>query len=103
MARAYKEDPGFTKPERWIEDTGEVNWLVTDALDLDVATPVITQAVMNLVKSRDQNRNAEKAITQMRHEFGGHPYGQDGKIAAERHKGRVGQFRRFDQKEESNE
>ncbi len=97
MARAHREDPAMNKPTSYIEDTGEVNWLVGDALNLDVPAPVIAQSVMELVKSRDNKGIAYKAITQMRHEFGRHPYDRDPAIAKERRIGRVGPLYRFEE------
>jgi 6-phosphogluconate dehydrogenase len=78
----------------YVEDTAEVNWLVDDALHLEVSTPVIAQAVMELVASRDTKHASARAIAMMRHGFGGHPYGSDEGIARERHGGRVGGFQR---------
>ena len=97
MARAYKEDPAMTKPSAYVEDTGEVNWLVGDAMNLDVPAPVITLSVMELLKSRDETGIATKAITQMRHEFGRHPYDRDPVIARTRRTGRVGPLFRFEE------
>ena len=90
LARAYAADPGLRKPGTHIEDTGEVNWLVADALNMEVPVPVIAQAVMQLFASRDDGRDWARAIVTMRHEFGGHPYGKDEKIAEERRNSRVG-------------
>ena len=36
------------------EDTGQVNGLVNDALQMEVATPVIAAAVMQRIASRDE-------------------------------------------------
>ena len=76
----------------YVEDTGEVNWLVDDALRMEVPIPVITQSVMQLLASRDEKHNWARAIAMMRHGFGGHPYGRDAGIAHERRTGRVGGF-----------
>ncbi len=78
------------KPSSCIEDTGEVNWLVADALRMEVAVPVIAQSAMQLSASRDTRKNWARAIVMMRHGFGGHPYGRDDSIARERQEGRVG-------------
>ena len=90
MEQGYRRDGGLAGIPPFVEDTGEVNWLVGDALDLEVAIPVIAQAVMRLVESRDQDKNWARAIALMRHGFGGHPFGADAAIARERHEGRVG-------------
>ena len=90
LAQAYAADPQMKKPGAHIEDTGEVNWLVADALRMEVPVPVISQAVMQLLASRDQGKEWAKAVVAMRHGFGGHPYGKDEEIAKERKEGRVG-------------
>ncbi|HSJ96885.1 MAG TPA: decarboxylating 6-phosphogluconate dehydrogenase, partial [Myxococcota bacterium] len=84
LARHYGEDPQMKKPGSHIEDTGEVNWLVADALRMEVPVPVISLAVMQLFASRDRDKNWAEAVVAMRHGFGGHPYGEDDDIAKER-------------------
>ena len=73
----------------YVEDTGEVNWLVADALRMERPIPVIAQAVMQLFASRDADKSWARAIAMMRHRFGGHPYGADDDIRRERRVGRV--------------
>ena len=80
----------------YVEDTGEVNWLVTDAIGMEVPVPAISTAVMQLLASRDGNRDWARAVAMMRHGFGGHPYGADAGIREERRTGRVGDFHRTD-------
>jgi 6-phosphogluconate dehydrogenase len=92
MEQMYREQRGLSSVPDYVEDTGEVNWLVEDALHMEVPTPVITQAVVQLLASRDTKHNWARAIAMMRHGFGGHPYGSDARIAHERHAGRVGGF-----------
>jgi 6-phosphogluconate dehydrogenase len=92
MERMYREDRGLSSTPPYVEDTGEVNWLVDDALHMEVAVPVIAQSVMQLIASRDVQHNWARAIALMRHGFGGHPFGSDQGIARERHTGRVGTF-----------
>ena len=92
MERAYREQHGLKSVDSYVEDTGEVNWLVDDAMHMEVAIPVIAQSVMQLIASRDQYRNSTRAVAMMRHGFGGHPYGHAGGIADERHHGRIGGF-----------
>jgi 6-phosphogluconate dehydrogenase len=96
LAEAYKADPRLEQPSSYVEDTGEVNWLVGDALCMEVPIPVIAQSVMQLFASRDARKNWARAIVLMRHGFGGHPLGPDENIARERHEGRVGDFYRAD-------
>ena len=92
MADAYSEQGGLGKVPAYVEDTGEVNWLVDDALHMEVPIPVISQSVMQLVASRDKQHDTARAIAMMRHGFGGHPFGADAGVARERHTGRGGGF-----------
>jgi 6-phosphogluconate dehydrogenase len=75
-----------------VEDTGEVNWLVDDALRLEVPVPVIAQSVMALLDSRLPGDDAARAVAMMRNAFGGHAYGRSRAIARERESSRVGPF-----------
>jgi len=92
MDEAYRAEDGLQKIPPFVEDTGEVNWLVDDALHFEVPVPVIAQAVMQLFASRDADKHWARAIAMMRHGFGGHPYGSDAAIVRERREGRIGGF-----------
>ena len=73
----------------YIEDTGEVNWLVQEGIEKEIPLPVITQSVIELFRSRNKDSDAARAIAMMRHGFGGHPYGKDEYIANERRTSRI--------------
>ena len=90
MEEAYKEDKGVDNIPSFVEDTGEVNWLVADALRMELPIPVISQSVMQLFASRDEKKGWARAIAMMRHGFGGHPYGPSEPVRRERTEGRVG-------------
>ena len=90
LEEAYRTEHGLERIPPYVEDTGEVDWLVADALHLEVPIPVISQSVMQLFASRDDRRLWARAIAMMRHGFGGHPYGEDRAIRLERKTGRVG-------------
>lgn len=92
MEATYRGDGEMTKVPPYVEDTGEVNWLVGDALRMEVSIPVISQAVMQLILSRDNQKNWARAIAMMRHGFGGHPYGESEAVRHERLEGRVGDY-----------
>ena len=92
MEAAYRDGKGLEKIPPYVEDTGEVNWLVSDAIQMEVPIPVISQSIMQLFASRDEKKNWARAIAMMRHGFGGHPYGPDEGIVRERREGRVGEF-----------
>lgn len=94
MHEAYVSEPSLEDVPGIIEDTGEVNWLVEDALRLEAPIPVIAQSVMQLFASRDDRRTWARAVAMMRHGFGGHPYGPDEGIRAERSTSKVGHLTR---------
>lgn len=85
-------DVGGVPP--YVEDTGEVNWLVSDALRMERPIPVIAQAVQQLFLSRDADRTWARAIAMMRHGFGEHPFGPDARVARERREALVREVRR---------
>jgi 6-phosphogluconate dehydrogenase len=92
MEQMYRQEGGLEAVAPYVEDTGEVDWLVDDALRMEVPIPVITLSVVQLIASRDDKRDWARAIAMMRHGFGGHPFGADPGVARERHTGRVGGF-----------
>jgi 6-phosphogluconate dehydrogenase len=92
MEKAYRDKNGMDSIPSYVEDTGEVNWLVNDALHMEVATPVISMSVIQLLASRDEKKNWARAIAMMRNGFGGHPFGKDDYIKKIRHTSRVGDF-----------
>ena len=92
MEEAYRKEGDLEKIPAFIEDTGEVNWLIDDAMQMEVPVHVIAQAVMQLFASRDDTQYWARSIAMMRHGFGGHPYGPDDAIRKERRKGRIGGF-----------
>lgn len=85
----FEDAPDFEEVPNYIEDTGEVNWLVEEAIKSETPIPVISQAVQELFKSRGNQKHAYQAIAMMRHGFGYHPFGESEAIAAEREKGMV--------------
>ncbi len=92
MEEAYRSEGGLTEIPAYVEDTGEVNWLVDDAMHMEVPVPVISQSVMQLFASRDKDKNWARSIAMMRHGFGGHPYGSDEAVVRERREGRIHGF-----------
>jgi len=88
MEKGLREQ-GLAKTDSYIEDTGEVNWLVQDAINKEIPIPVISQSVMELFKSRMKESDTYKSIALMRHGFGGHPFGKDEGIIKERKTSRI--------------
>ncbi len=93
MAQQYRDRGGLAEVPAHIEDTGEVNWLVDDSLQMGGPTPVIAQSVIQLMASSDGQRNWARAIALMRNGFGNHPLGPDETIAGHRETSRLGPFR----------
>lgn len=81
MEAQYRKEEGLTSIPPVVEDTGEVNWLVSDVIRMEVPVPVIAQSIMQLFLSRDNRKQWARAIAMMRRGFGGHPYGRDPSVA----------------------
>jgi 6-phosphogluconate dehydrogenase len=56
----------------YVDESGERRWAVTEAIELGVATPVIAQALLARLRSRDTESFADRLLAAMRHEFGAH-------------------------------
>jgi len=76
MASQHRRTKGLRRVPSYVDDTGEVNWLVEDALRLEVPIPVIAQSVMQLLESREGSRAWARSIAVMRQGFGGHRPGR---------------------------
>lgn len=92
VAKGYKENKGIKAINDYVDDTGEVNWLIDDALHMEVAIPSIAAAVFQCVASRDSNKYAYKTVAMTRHIYGGHAYGHSAVSSAERYQGREGGY-----------
>jgi 6-phosphogluconate dehydrogenase len=55
-----------------VADSGEGRWTVFEAIDLDVAAPVITLSLFRRMMSRDKEDYSDKLLAAMRNKFGGH-------------------------------
>jgi 6-phosphogluconate dehydrogenase len=56
----------------WVADSGEGRWTVQEAIDRDVPAPVITLALLNRFRSRQDDSYGAKVLAALRNEFGGH-------------------------------
>ena len=88
MERGLREQE-YGKISSYVEDTGEVDWLLEDAINKEIPIPMIAQSIMELFKSKNRDSDAYKSIALMRHGFGGHPFGRDESIAKERKTDRI--------------
>ena len=89
MEKGLREQKDMSNIDSYVEDTGEVDWLIQDAINKEIPIPVICQSVMELFKSRIKDSDTYRAIALMRHGFGGHPFGKDDYIAKERKTSRI--------------
>jgi len=71
-AAALLEDPQLAKFEGRVSDSGEGRWTVLAAVEESVPAPVISAALFSRFSSRGENEFANKVMSAMRFEFGGH-------------------------------
>jgi len=71
-ARALLRDPGLDAFEGRVSDSGEGRWTAHAAIDVAVPAPVISAALFARFSSRGESEFADKVLSAMRHEFGGH-------------------------------
>ena len=71
-ATALAKDPQLAGIAPYVADSGEGRWTVNEAIDLDVAAPVITLALLQRLRSRDPDSFSDKLLAAMRQQFGGH-------------------------------
>ncbi|HTP56475.1 MAG TPA: decarboxylating 6-phosphogluconate dehydrogenase [Thermoplasmata archaeon] len=69
---ALAENPTLAGIDAWVADSGEGRWTVAEALDLNIPAPVITLALQQRLRSREENPFAERLLAMMRNKFGGH-------------------------------
>ena len=72
IGRALAENPDMKGIAPFVPDSGEGRWTVTEAIDLNVPAPVITQSLIARLRSRDSESFADRLLSAMRNEFGGH-------------------------------
>jgi 6-phosphogluconate dehydrogenase len=72
ISEALDENPEMKGIAPFVEDSGEGRWTVFEAIDLDVAAPVITLSLLRRLLSRDKVDYSDKLLAAMRNKFGGH-------------------------------
>lgn len=75
---ALKEDQQLEDIAAYVPDSGEGRWTVFEAIDLNVSAPVITTALQERIRSRDENSYTDKLLSVMRNQFGGHAIKKSG-------------------------
>jgi 6-phosphogluconate dehydrogenase len=71
-AKALLEDPALSRFEGYVPDSGEGRWTVLAAVEEAVPADVITAALYTRFRSRMAQSFAEKVLSAMRFQFGGH-------------------------------
>jgi len=71
-ATALTQDPGLAKFAGRVSDSGEGRWTIKAAIDEAVPTPVLTASLYERFSSRGEADFADKLLSAMRYEFGGH-------------------------------
>jgi 6-phosphogluconate dehydrogenase len=69
---ALEQNPKLDGIAPYVADSGEGRWTVAEAIDLDVPAPVITSSLLERLRSRDTESFADKLLSAMRNQFGGH-------------------------------
>jgi 6-phosphogluconate dehydrogenase len=71
-ASALAADPSLSKFGGRVSDSGEGRWTIKASIDEAVPTPVLTTALYERFSSRGEADYANKLLSAMRFEFGGH-------------------------------
>jgi 6-phosphogluconate dehydrogenase len=71
-AHALHSSPGLDEFAGHVSDSGEGRWTSIAAIDEGVPAPVLTTALYSRFASRDLDEYANKLLSAMRKEFGGH-------------------------------
>ena len=66
------QDPKLEAYEGYVEDSGEGRWTIQAAVDEAVPAEVLSAALYTRFRSRQQHTFAEKLLSAMRKQFGGH-------------------------------
>jgi 6-phosphogluconate dehydrogenase len=71
-AQAFLESPSLSKFSGRVSDSGEGRWTIIASIDESVPTPVLSSALYERFSSRGEAEFANKILSAMRYEFGGH-------------------------------
>jgi 6-phosphogluconate dehydrogenase len=71
-ANALLQDPSLSKFAGHVSDSGEGRWTIKAAIDEAVPAPVLTNALYGRFSSRGEADFANKLLSAMRYQFGGH-------------------------------
>ena len=72
VSAALKENPTLDGIAPYVWDSGEGRWTVAEAIELNVPAAAITLSLLERLRSRDQDSFADKLLSALRNQFGGH-------------------------------
>ncbi|MGE4536962.1 MAG: phosphogluconate dehydrogenase (NAD(+)-dependent, decarboxylating) [Desulfovibrio sp.] len=70
--RAFTEDRRLESLKPYVDDSGEGRWTVNAAVETAVSAPVITMALFERFRSRQDNSFQDRVLAALRNQFGGH-------------------------------
>ena len=71
-AMALAENPTLAEYTGFVQDSGEGRWTIQAAIDEAVPVDVLSAALYIRFRSRQEHTFAEKMLSAMRQQFGGH-------------------------------
>jgi len=71
-AELLSKDATLENIAPYVPDSGEGRWTVAEAIELNVAAPVMTLSLLQRLRSRDAESFSDRMLAGLRNEFGGH-------------------------------
>jgi 6-phosphogluconate dehydrogenase len=71
-AAALERSPQLAEFGGRVSDSGEGRWTLKAAIDESVPTPILSTAIAERFASRGEGEFADRLLSALRHEFGGH-------------------------------
>jgi 6-phosphogluconate dehydrogenase len=72
IATSFARDPGLAEFSGRVSDSGEGRWTINAAIDEGTPVPVLSAALYQRFSSRGESQFADRVLSAMRYEFGGH-------------------------------
>jgi 6-phosphogluconate dehydrogenase len=77
IANALHKDPTLDAFSGQVSDSGEGRWALIEAIKQNTPAPNLANSLFTRFRSRQQKPFAEKSLSALRKEFGGHSEHQD--------------------------
>jgi len=71
-AIALSQDPALANYTGFVQDSGEGRWTIVAAIEEAVPADVLSASLYTRFRSRQEHTFAERVLSAMRHQFGGH-------------------------------